>query len=562
MPGTASDTTFDRARAIERLGTEKFDVLVVGGGITGAGVALDAASRGLRTALVEQRDFAYGTSSKSSKMVHGGIRYLEQGDVKLVWQALRERTYLLRNAPHLVRPLGFMIPIYTKGGLIPRFLARLFRIVLFGYDLVGGAAVVGRHKRLTRDEALALMPTLKADRLHSALLYYDARTDDARLTLAIARTAADHGAAVANYVGVTEMLKDGRGKVTGVRADTGDGTVDIAARCVINAAGVWIDDVAAADVGPGQGLMRPARGVHFTVPMSIVQNRDVAVILAAPGGRGSVFAVPWGEFSYVGTTDTDYSGPLDDLWLTGGDVDILLEHLNPSMRQPLAADAIVGGWVGLRPLLKGESNSKTADLSRRHRITRSPSGVVTIAGGKLTTYRRMAEDTVDFVLDGLGRRAACRTKRLPLHGASRQAEPGQAEHLRNRYGTDAAAVEALVAADPALGEPLVPGQPYLRAEAVYAAQHEMVVDLDDVFSRRTRARLFARDATVEAAEAVAALVAGPLGWSGEEQARQVGRYRASVEAEQEAIRSPAPPAGVRRLSEGWAPAVSLPKSLS
>ena len=541
-----SDTTFDRARTIERLGTEQFDVLVVGGGITGAGVALDAASRGLRTALVEQRDFAYGTSSKSSKMVHGGIRYLQQGDFKLVWQALRERKHLLRNAPHLVRPLGFMIPIYTKGGLIPRFLARLFRIVLFGYDLVGGAAVVGRHKRLTRDEALALMPTLKVDKLHSALLYYDARTDDARLTLAIVRTAADHGAAVANYVRVTEVRKDSQGDVSGVLADTGDGTVDISARCVVNAAGVWIDDVARTDVGPGQELMRPARGVHFTVPMSMVQNWDVAVILAASGGPGSVFAVPWGEFVYVGTTDTDYVGPLDDLWLTGSDVDLLLDSINPSLRQPVAADDILGGWAGLRPLLKGESNEKTADLSRRHRITRSPSGVVTITGGKLTTYRRMAEDTVDFVLDGLGRKTACRTKKLLLHGASGQAGTGQHEHLWNRYGADAAAVRALVDADPTLGEPLVPGQPYLRAEAVYAAQEEMVVDLDDVFSRRTRARLFARDATLGAAEAVAALVAGPLGWSEEEQARQVGRYRASVEAEVDAIGARVPPAGVRR----------------
>ena len=300
----------------------------------------------------------------------------------------------------------------------------------------------------------------------------------------------------------------------------------------------------------------------MTVPMSLVQNREVAVILAAPGGPGSVFAVPWGDFAYVGTTDTDYAGPLDDLWLTGGDADILLEHINPSIRQPLAADTILGGWVGLRPLLKGESDAKTADLSRRHRVTRSPSGVVTIAGGKLTTYRRMAEDTVDFVLDGLGRKARCKTRKLPLHGASGQGGAGQEEHLWNRYGADSSAVRALVAADPSLGEPLVPGQPYLRAEAVYAAQQEMVVDLDDVFSRRTRARLFGRDATVEAAQAVAALVAEPLGWSDEEQARQVERYRESVEAERDAVRSPAPPAGVRRVSEGWAPAVKLPKSLS
>ena len=561
MMDSTAERRFDRATALERLASETFDVLVVGAGITGAGVALDAASRGLRTALVEERDFAYGTSSKSSKMVHGGIRYLQQGDVKLVWQALRERQTLLKNAPHLVRPLGFMIPIYAKGGLIPKFLARLFRVVLFGYDIVGGAAIVGRHKRLTAAEALAQMPTLKPEGLHSALLYFDARTDDARLTLAIVRTAADHGAVVANYVGVTEILKDERGKATGARVTTGAGTIDVSARCVVNAAGVWIDDVAAADVGPGQETMRPARGVHMTVPVSLLQNRDVAVILRASGGPGSVFAVPWGEFVYVGTTDTDFSGPLDDLHVFATDIDILLDHINPSIVQPLAPDVVLGGWAGLRPLLRGEGDAKTADLSRRHRISRSPSDVVTIAGGKLTTYRRMAEDTVDTVLGVVGRRARCRTKSLALHGS-----PGHDnvddEHLRNRYGADAAAVLALVAEDPALGEPFVAGQPYLRAEALYAARSEMVVELDDIFSRRTRARLFARDATVEAADAVAALIAGPLGWSPDEQARQVERYRASVAAEQEAIHAPAPGDGARRVSEGWAPAVRVPKSLS
>ncbi len=558
-----SDRPFDRAAVLERLAAETFDVLVVGGGITGAGVALDAASRGLRTALVEGRDFSYGTSSKSSKMVHGGIRYLQQGDVKLVWQALRERRKLLANAPHLVRKLGFMIPIYTKGGLIPRFLARLFRIVLFAYDLVGGAAVVGRHQRLTKDEALALMPSLKADRLHSALLYYDARCDDARLTLAIARTAADHGAAVANYVRLVEILKDGQGKAIGARVDTGGGTIDVSAGCVVNAAGVWIDEVAAIDVGPGQEIMRPARGVHMTVPAATLGNRDVAVILAASGGLGSVFAVPWGDFVYIGTTDTDFSGPLDDPWVYGSDVDILLEHINPSIQEPLAAEAVLGSWAGLRPLLKGAPDARTGDLSRRHRITRWPSDVVSIAGGKLTTYRHMAQDTVDEVLEVLGRSARCRTKALPIHGSSGYEQIAD-EHLRGRYGADAADILALVGADPTLGEPLVPGQPYLRAEAVYAARHEMVVDLDDIFARRTRARLFARDATADAAGAVAALVAPTLGWSADEQARQVARYRASVAAERHAIRSvpAAPPPGVRRVAEGWAPGVKLPKSLS
>ncbi|MDQ4070473.1 MAG: FAD-dependent oxidoreductase, partial [Actinomycetota bacterium] len=315
--------------------------------------------------------------------------------------------------------------------------------------------------------------------------------------------------------------------------------------------------------GPGQETMRPARGVHITAPLSALQNRDVAVILAASGGPGSVFCVPWGEFVYVGTTDTDFSGPLDDLHVFATDVDILLSHINPSVVPPLAADQVLGSWAGLRPLLKGAPDAKTADLSRRHRIIRSPSDVVSIAGGKLTTYRRMAEDTVDVVLKVLGRRVSCKTKSLALHG-SRGQDGVDDDHLRHRYGSDARDVLALVDADPALGQPLVPGQPYLKAEAVYAARSEMVVELDDIFSRRSRARLFARDATAEAAESVAALVAGPLGWSQEEQARQVARYLDSVEAEREAIRSAGPAAapGPRRVSEGWAPSVNVPRSLS
>ena len=360
---------------------------------------------------------------------------------------------------------------------------------------------------------------------------------------------------------MTEVLKNAQGKATGARVDVGGRTIDVSARCVVNAAGVWFDDMAAVDVGPGQETMRPARGVHMTLPQSLLQNRDVAVILAASGGPGSVFAVPWGDFVYVGTTDTDFAGPLDDLHVFATDVDILLEHINPSLVQPLAADSVLGSWAGLRPLLRGAPDAKTADLSRRHRITRSPSDVVGIAGGKLTTYRRMAQDTVDEVLEVLGRKAKCRTRSLALHGSSGHQRVDD-EHLRNRYGSDGAAVLALVTDDPSLGEPLVAGQPYLRAEAVYAAQSEMVVDLDDLFSRRTRARLFARDATADAAEDAAALVAGPLGWSAEEQARQVERYRASVAAEREAIHSPAPDYGARRVSEGWAPSVRVPRSLA
>jgi glycerol-3-phosphate dehydrogenase len=561
-----SEVDFHRARALERLASETFDVLVIGGGATGAGVALDAATRGLRTALVERADFATGTSSKSSKLIHGGIRYLAQGDVSLVYQALMERRRLLRNAPHLVRILGFMLPIYRKGGLIPRLFARGFGLVLWFYDLTGGALVVGRHRRLTRDEAVAKMPTLKSDQIVSAYLYYDARVDDARLTLAIARTAADHGAAVANYCRVTGIRKDGAGKAAGATVDTGAGTVDISARVVVNAAGVWVDDVGRIDTGPGHEMMRPARGVHMVVPSSLVRN-EVAVILPAGTGPGSVFAIPWheGGLTYIGTTDTDYGGDMDHMVVDAGDVDILLSHLNPNVQSPLSSADVVGTWAGVRPLLKGAKSDKTADLSRHHKITRWPSDVVSVTGGKLTTYRRMAQDTVDEVLEVLGRKARCRTKSVALRGAAGHDTvddgglgAGVRDRLVNRYGTDAGVIIDLVVADRDLGEPLVRGLPYLRAEAVYAARHEMVLTLDDLLSRRTRARLLARDASAGAAESVAALVAGDLGWSADEQRRQVERYRASVAAERAALEAPAGAGTGAALTvlPGWLPGVS------
>jgi glycerol-3-phosphate dehydrogenase len=410
------------------------------------------------------------------------------------------------------------------------------------------------------------MPSLRAEDITSAILYFDARTDDARLTLAVARTAADHGAVVANYVGVVDLLKDEAGHAVGARVDTGDGTVDVSAKSVVNAAGVWIDEVEAIDQGPGHESLRPARGVHIVVPTTAVQS-EVAVILAVPKGPGSVFAVPWidGGFTYVGTTDTDFSGPLEDPFITADEVGVLLDHVNPSITTPLSREDVVGSWAGLRPLLRGAADAKTADLSRRHRVTRWPSGVISIAGGKLTTYRRMAEDTVDEVERALGGHAKCRTKALALHGAAGFDQVGDGglgtdvrDRLVHRYGVDAATVITLATGDPGLAQPLVPGLPYLRAEAVYAAQHEMVMTLDDVFARRTRARLLARDATAAVADDVAALVAPHLGWSEDERRAQVDRYRASVDSERRSFEGTATgvAAGTgREHAEGWVPGI-------
>ena len=548
--------SFERGRALERLATEPFDVLVVGGGITGAGVVLDAASRGLRAALVERDDFASGTSSKSSKMVHGGIRYLQQGDIRLVYEALAERQRLRKNAPHLVSILPFLLPIQGKGGVVPRKLARALGWAMWMYDLTGGLRIGRLHERLDADEVLAHMDTLPAERIVGGYLYYDAEADDARLTLAIARTAAlGFGAAVANRVGVAGFDKDPDGRITGARAVADGAEIEIAASVVVNATGVWTDEVRTLDEGADPEALRPAKGVHVTVPWSLVRN-DIAVVVPVPGDKRTVFVVPWGDLTYIGTTDTDYDGPLDDPQCTPEDVAYLLGAVNASSTNEITPADVVGTWAGLRPLVRGEGDERTADLSRQHRVTTSESGLVTITGGKLTTYRRMADDTVDAVvgmLDGRARRRAgrSRTKRLRLVGADghegltetlaghAHLDGGAIAHLVDRYGTEARVLVAMVDQDRSLADPLVEGLPYLRAEAVYAARYEMARTVDDVLSRRTRARLLAAEASAAAADDVAALIAGDLGSDEDDLRSQVSAYRAAVDAERAAADLPA-----------------------
>ena len=527
---------FERAASLARLGDEEFDVLVVGGGITGAGVALDAASRGLRTALVERDDFASGTSSKSSKLVHGGLRYLQQREFRLVYEALYERQRALENAPHLVRVLPFLVPILARGGVIDRRLARVLGTALWMYDLTGGLRIGKRHHRIPVDAALAHMPTLARDRVAGAYVYYDAQADDARLTLTIARTAAVHGAAIANYAPVRGIEKNGD-RVVGARVEADGRELVVRARVVVNAAGVWSDDVRALDEGTHPASIRPAKGVHITVPWSKVRN-DIAAIVPVAGDRRSVFVVPWGDTTYIGTTDTDYDGPLDDPPCTPADIDYLLAAVNRVSDEKLTESDVIGTWAGLRPLLRTGHGTRTADLSRRHSVRTAPSGVITVTGGKLTTYRRMAADAVDAALAVLGERGRpSRTKHLRLFGGEGLSppvaalEPSAHEHLTGRFGTDAESVLALVADDPDLGDPLVPGLPYLRAEARYAVRYEMARTLDDVLSRRTRARLLARDASVAAADDVADLLAAELGWSRVERDAQVAGYCASIATE-------------------------------
>jgi len=543
-----------RSSSIHALRSEQFDLTVIGGGITGAGVALDAAARGMRVALIEAGDFASGTSSKSSKLVHGGLRYLQQGEIGLVYEALAERQRLLRNAPHLVKVLPFLIPMFGTGGVLPAKISRVLGIAMWGYDLTGGFRVGKRHERLDHDEALAYMPTLPTDRLVSAYLYYDAAADDARLVLAVARTAAlEFGAVCANHVRAFGLHKDADGIVDGVEVQPtapGDGApFTIRTRAVVNAAGVWSDEVRTLDEGIDPDSIRPAKGIHITVPWAKVRNQ-IAAVIPVPKDRRSVFVVPNGDLTYIGTTDTDYDGPLDDPQCTSEDIQYLLDAINAACTEKITIDDVVGSWAGLRPLVKSASSGRTADLSRRHRVAVSDSGVVTITGGKLTTYREMAAETVDEVVEAvLARRPGfagygpSTTKRIPLRGAAghdslhRAAEVypevpvTHLDHLAGRYGGEARVLMALIQADPSLAEPLVDGLPYLRAEAVFAVRHEMACSVDDILSRRTRARLLGRDDSAAAADAVGDLIAPEMGWDDATASSSAEDYRRSVDHE-------------------------------
>ena len=529
---------FVRANNIARLRTEQFDVLVVGGGITGLGVALDAASRGLSVGLVEKDDFSSGTSSKSSKLIHGGLRYLQQGEIGLVYEALHERQRLVRNAPHLVSVLPFMIPILTRDGVISKKIARALGSALWMYDLTGGWRIGKLHRRLKSDEAFDHMPTMNKEKLAGAYLYFDAAADDSRLCVAIARTAAKHGAALANYCSVQKITHDSNGRANGAIVRTVENEeFAITSRCVVNAAGVWADNIRKADEGTDPHSIRPAKGIHITVPWKMVRN-DIAVVIPVRRDKRSLFVVPWVsngdgtyQYTYVGTTDTDFAGGVDESQSSHDDIEYVLEALNQSVNGNITADDVTAVWSGLRPLVRNEDGTtatgKTADLSRKHQVRVSATGVVSIAGGKLTTYRKMAEHTVDEVLKQVGKKTACKTKRLRFVGATAKSSKKldrEALHLYQRFGSEAQTIQELITSDPSLAEPLIIGLPYLRAEAIFAIRFEMARTLDDILSRRTRARIINRPASLASARAVAKLMASELQWDDAEVERQVANY--------------------------------------
>ncbi|AKM39693.1 glycerol-3-phosphate dehydrogenase/oxidase [Burkholderia contaminans] len=521
---------------LARLETDTFDVLIVGGGVTGAYAAFDASLRGLRVALVEKSDFASGTSSKSSKMVHGGLRYIEQGNLGLVRHSLLERQRLRRNARHLVQRLPFLFPVMEREGVFDARLAKAFESLLWTYDIAGGWREGILHQKLTKAEVLSHCPTFNETYLTGGFLYFDARVDDARLTLNLVRTAAFHGAAVANHARVVELTRDGHGKVDGAMVHADGRERRVRARVVVMATGVWLRDWTGARKGDTAALqVRPAKGVHVAIPWLKIRN-DCTVTIPVPGRNRRATITRWGNVSYLGTTDEDYDGDLDDVHCTRQELDFLLEGARSALKVDLNADDVVGSIAGCRPLV-GPPGGKTIEMKRNHEIHVAPDGLVTIVGGKLTTSRHMAEQTIDTVGKLLGRRTRCRTKSAYLLGAAGYdpqaivASGGLAAHLGERYGTEARFVGDLADAAPSLLAPIVEGLPYSEAEVLYAVRHEFARSVDDVLSRRTRARLMARDASARAAPRVGAILKAELGLSDAAVASQVRDYVAAVALE-------------------------------
>lgn len=535
-----------RQDAITSMAGRVFDVVVIGGGVTGAGTALDAAGRGLSVALLEARDLASGTSSRSGKIFHGGLRYLEQLNFSLVREALTERDLMVaRLCPHLAEPEAFLYP-FTKHWERPYVGTGA---LLYDVLRLGGTRSVPAHRQLSRRGALRAMPALRSG-VTGAVRLHDVRVDDARHTMTVARTAAAYGAEIVTRAAVVGLSRDGE-RVTGVRArDAETGRhFDVRARAVVNASGVWAEDVQGL-AGEPSVTVTPAKGVHLVVPADRIPSSTGLIARAGD----SVFIIRrWFGHWLMGTTDTRWDQSRDDPVATRADVDYLLGHANRWLRDPLSRDDVVGWYAGLRPLVSGRGTS-TAALSRDHLVTEGPPGLVTVVGGKYTTYRLMARDAVDAAVARFDPRppSSC-TERLPLVGAdglpalrnSRSrlaAESGLStawiDHLVGRYGTRTSDLLDLAAEDPALRRP-VPGAPgYLGAEFVYAASHEGALHLDDLLARRTRTAMEAGDGGRAAAAPVAELVAGILGWDDETRRDEVERYVREVAADEEAVDAP------------------------
>lgn len=541
----------ERAAAIEVLRTKELDVLVIGGGIVGTGSALDAVTRGLRTGIVEARDWASGTSSRSSKLIHGGIRYLEQLDFRLVREALIERGLLLdRIAPHLVRPVRFLYPLTHR--VWERAYIGAGMSLYDAFSWTGGRPPgVPHHRHLTRNQVLRAAPSLKRNVFTGALAYYDAQVDDARYVATLARTAAAYGAHAANRVRVTGFLREGQ-RVVGVHAqdlESGE-RFQIRAKQVVNATGVWTDDVQAMVGERGKFRVRASKGIHLVVPRDRFHSK-LGLLLRTE--KSVLFVIPWGRHWLIGTTDTEWNLDKAHPAATAADIDYLLEHVNQVLAVPLTRDDVEGVYAGLRPLLAGESE-ETSQLSREHIVAHSVPGLVAVAGGKFTTYRVMAKDAIDAVAQGLDMRVpASVTEEISLLGAegfaaawNKRGKIARAfglhrvrvEHLLQRYGTRTDELLQLLREDPDLAAPLPGADDYLAVEVVYACTHEGALHLDDVLARRTRISIEAWDRGVAAAPVAAELMAKTLGWDEERMQREVQHYLRRVEAELDSQQQP------------------------
>ena len=493
-----------RAEQVERLTSQRepWDILIVGGGATGLGAAVDAASRGHRVALIEQHDFAKGTSSRSTKLVHGGVRYLEQGNLSLVLEALRERGLLLRNAPHLTHAMPFVIPCYRWWE------APFYGIGLMLYDALAGRRGLGRTRLLFARDVRERLSTIAPQHLKGGVLYFDGQFDDARLALALARTVVARGATVANYVKCIALLKE-QGKVVGVRAtdvETGN-EFEIRARVVINATGVFVDDLRRQDQPEATPLVRPSQGVHLVLAREFLPGESALLIPKTTDGR-VIFAVPWLGHVILGTTDTPVPETSLEPRALDEEIRFLLANAARYFTKPPSRADVLSVYAGLRPLVSHGDATKTAELSRRDFIQVSASGLITITGGKWTTYRQMGEEVIT-------KAETC---------ATLEHRPCVTQSLALEDDMDGA-VAALAAGDPELAAPLHPRLPYRRADVVWAAREGMARTVEDVLARRTRALFLDARASIEAAAEVAALMAPALGWSAEQQSAQAQEYR-------------------------------------
>lgn len=532
-----------RARHLDTLAREGFDLLVIGGGITGAGIVRDASLRGLRVALVERRDFAAGTSSRSSKLIHGGLRYLPQGDVGLVREAANERRALRRLAPHLARPIQMLYPVHSRSGYAT------ISAGLWTYDRMARVLKEERNQMLSRDETLALEPLVRPDKVYGAGLYYEYLTDDARLVVETIKSAAALGAVIANYASVTQLLVDG-GQLTGavVHDAAADAEIVVRAQAIVNAAGPWVDEVRLLQGGNERPRLHLTKGIHLVLRRERLPVSRI-VVMNTPDKR-SVFVVPRGDVVYLGTTDTDYEGRYDDPSITLDDVQYLLAAANATFAvERLGLDDIVGAWAGLRPLLH-EEGKKATEISRKDEVMIGPTGLVSIGGGKLTTFRKMAERVVDLVVAQLQERGVPSpekkgdSEQMPLSGG----ETGDdidafAMHLKQRwplvpadivdrlvtvYGSNGERMVEAMGGDPSLAERCAPGSPVTRSEVAYAVREEMAMTLEDFLERRARLFLWDVHNGLTVAPQVARIMGDLLGWDAQRCSAEVANYQEHV----------------------------------